>query len=89
MTRAGSRGSGHGDHLRRVLQENGVRPGGAIVIGDERRHLEAVRAGDIPFGAVAWGDTHVEVLEAQAPAAVFAHPAGVVEKVAGPLPSDV
>jgi phosphoglycolate phosphatase len=61
-------------YLRRVLQESGVRPGEAIVIGDERRDLEAARAERLPCGAVAWGDTHVEALEAQAPAEVFAGP---------------
>jgi hypothetical protein len=43
--------------LRRVLQESGVRPGGAIVIGDEIRDIAAARAVGIPFGAVAWDDT--------------------------------
>jgi phosphoglycolate phosphatase len=76
-------------HLLRVLKESGVRPGQAIVIAHERRDLEAARAEGIPFGAVAWGDARREALEAQAPAAVFADPAGVVEQVAGRPPSDV
>jgi phosphoglycolate phosphatase len=77
--------SGKRRPLRRVLRESGVRPGEAIVIGDERRDLEAARAEGIPFGAVAWGYTHVEALAAQAPAEVFADPADVVEKVAARL----
>jgi phosphoglycolate phosphatase len=76
-------------HVRRVLQESGVRPGEAIVIGDELRDLEAARAEGLPFGAVAWGYTRVEALTAQAPAAVCTAPADVVEKVAGRPPSDV
>jgi phosphoglycolate phosphatase len=72
-------------HVRRVLQESGVRLGEAIVIGDELRDLEAARAEGIPFGAVAWGYTHVEALTAQTPAEVFAVPAEVVQKVAGRL----
>jgi phosphoglycolate phosphatase-like HAD superfamily hydrolase len=55
---------GQRGHVRRVLKRSGVRPGEAIVIGDERRDPEAARAEDIPFHAGAWGDTHVEVLQA-------------------------
>ena len=73
---------GERGHLRRVLQESGVRPGEAIVIGVELRE-------GLPFGAVAWGYTRVEALTAQAPAAVCTAPADVVEKVAGRPPSDV
>jgi phosphoglycolate phosphatase len=73
--------------LRRVLKKSGVRPGEAIFIGDEIRDIEAARAEGIPFGAVAWGYTHVEALEARAPAEVFADVDEVVEKVAlGELP---
>jgi phosphoglycolate phosphatase len=68
--------------LRRVLKKSGVRPGEAIFIGDEIRDIEAARAEGIPFGAVAWGYTHVEVLEAHAPAEVFAAVGEVVVKVA-------
>ncbi len=73
--------------MRRVLQQSGVRPGEAIVIGDELRDFEAAKAERLPFGAVAWGYTHVEALEAQAPAEVFADVDEVVEKVGlGELP---
>ena len=73
--------------LRSVLKKSGVRPSEAIFIGDEIRDIEAARAERIPFGAVAWGYTHVEALEAHAPAEVFADVAEVVEKVAsGELP---
>jgi phosphoglycolate phosphatase len=68
--------------LRSILKNSDVRPGEAIFIGDELRDLDAARAQGIPFGAVAWGYTHVEVLEAHAPVAVFAAVAEVVEKVA-------
>jgi phosphoglycolate phosphatase len=67
--------------LRSVLKKSGARPGEAIFIGDEIRDIEAARAEGIPFGAVAWGYTHVEALEAYAPAEVFADAAEVVEKV--------
>jgi phosphoglycolate phosphatase len=68
--------------LTSVLKQSGVRPGEAIFIGDEIRDFEAARAEGIPFGAVAWGYTHVEALEACAPSEVFADVAEVVEKVA-------
>jgi phosphoglycolate phosphatase len=68
--------------LRSVLKKSGVRPGEAIFIGDEIRDIEAARAERIPFGAIAWGYTHVEALEAHAPAEVFAEVTEVVEKVA-------
>jgi phosphoglycolate phosphatase len=68
--------------LRSVLKKSGIWPGDAIFIGDEIRDIEAAKAESIPFGAVAWGYTHVEALEAHAPAEVFTNAAEVVEKVA-------
>ncbi len=67
--------------LRRVLQQSGVRPGEAIFVGDEIRDIGAARAEGIPFGAVAWGYTHVAALKAYSPAEVFAHVGEVVEKI--------
>ena len=73
--------------VRNALRKSGVRPGEAIFIGDEIRDIEAARAESIPFGAVAWGYTRVEALEAHAPAEVFADVGEVVEKVTlGELP---
>jgi phosphoglycolate phosphatase len=68
--------------LSSVLKKSRVQPAEAIFIGDEIRDIEAARAEGIPFGAVAWGYTHVEVLEAYAPAEVFADVGEVVGKVA-------
>jgi phosphoglycolate phosphatase len=72
--------------LRRVLTKSSVRPGEAIFIGDEIRDIEAARTESIPFGAVAWGYTNVEALEAHAPAEVFADVNEVVEKMASAGP---
>jgi phosphoglycolate phosphatase len=66
--------------LRRVLKQSGVRPSEAIFLGDEIRDIEAARAEGIPFGAIAWGYTHVAALEAYEPAEVFADVGEVVEK---------
>jgi phosphoglycolate phosphatase len=68
--------------LKTVLKKSRVQPGEAIWIGDELWDLEAARRGGGPFGAVAWGYTHVEALEAYAPAEVIADVGEVVGKVA-------
>jgi phosphoglycolate phosphatase len=68
--------------LRGVLKQSGARPSEALFIGDELRGLDAARAEGVPFGAVAWGYTHLEVLEAQAPAEVFADVGEIVGKIA-------
>lgn len=59
--------------LRRVLRAAGVQPAEALCIGDEIRDLRAAHAVGIPFGAVAWGYTHVEALAAHGPREVFSH----------------
>jgi phosphoglycolate phosphatase len=68
--------------LRSVMKKSSVRPGEAIFIGDEIRDIEAAKAESVPFGAVAWGYTHVEALKAYSPAEVLADVGEVVEKVA-------
>ncbi len=70
-------------HFRRVLQRSGVRPAHALCIGDEIRDWEAATAVGIPFGAVAWGYTTVEALQACAPAAVFHQVEDIVVQLAG------
>jgi phosphoglycolate phosphatase len=62
---------GKRQHYRRVLKQSGIRPQDAISIGDEIRDIEASTQEHIPFGAVAWGYTHVDALKAHAPAEVF------------------
>jgi phosphoglycolate phosphatase len=56
---------------RKVLKQSGVRPSEAISIGDEIRDVEASHQEHIPFGAVAWGYTHIDALKAHTPAEVF------------------
>jgi phosphoglycolate phosphatase len=56
---------------RKVLKQSDVRPGEAISIGDEIRDIEASNQERIPFGAVAWGYTHIDALKAHSPAEVF------------------
>jgi phosphoglycolate phosphatase len=58
-------------HFRRILKRSGVRPQDALCIGDEIRDIDAATNEGIPFGAVAWGYTHIDALTAHAPAEVF------------------
>ncbi len=63
--------------FRSVLRKSGVPCEQTLAIGDEIRDLQAARSVHIPFGAVAWGYTHVEALRAHGPADVF----GSIEEV--------
>jgi phosphoglycolate phosphatase len=68
-------------HFRRILTRCGVRPQDALCIGDEIRDLDAATKERIPFGAVAWGYTHIEALTAYAPAEVFLNVEDIVERL--------
>ena len=57
--------------LKKVLKRAKVRPSEALAIGDELRDFDAARRAHIPFGAVAWGYTHFDVLREHAPREVF------------------
>jgi phosphoglycolate phosphatase len=56
---------------RKILQQSGLPPHEVISIGDEIRDIEAAHAERIPFGAVTWGYTHIDALQAYRPAEVF------------------
>jgi phosphoglycolate phosphatase len=68
--------------FRKVLRKTGVQPGEALCIGDEIRDIEAARDARIPFGAVAWGYTHLDALLEHAPQEVFASVGEMAEKLA-------
>jgi phosphoglycolate phosphatase len=57
--------------FRQVLRRSGIAARDAIAIGDELRDAAAARQAGIAFGAVAWGYTNVEALQAMKPAHVF------------------
>lgn len=57
--------------LRAVLRNSGIPAVEALCIGDEIRDLEAARAEGIAFGAVSWGYTHPQALQAHDPEEVF------------------
>jgi phosphoglycolate phosphatase len=62
---------GKGGKFRQVLRRSGIAARDAIAIGDELRDGGAARQLGIAFGAVAWGYTHVEALQAAKPEHVF------------------
>ncbi len=73
-------------HFRRVLKQSRVLPADALCIGDEIRDYEAATDIGMPFGAVAWGYTTVEALQACMPTVVFHQVEEVVAHLAGTRP---
>lgn len=67
--------------LRKILKKSGIPASEAIYIGDEIRDCEAATKEGVAFGAVSWGYTRVEALEACHPAEVFTSVDQIVEKV--------
>ena len=57
--------------FRQVLRRSDIVARDAIAIGDELRDAEAARQAGIAFGAVGWGYTSIEALQAANPAHVF------------------
>lgn len=64
---------GKRSRYQKVIKRSGVQPREAISIGDEIRDIEASHQAQIPFGAVAWGYTHIDALRGHKPAEVFMH----------------
>ena len=58
---------------RKVVKQSGLRAHEVLSIGDEIRDIEASNEERIPFGAVAWGYTHIDALKRHAPTEVFTH----------------
>lgn len=69
--------------FQQILRKSGVPADRALSIGDEVRDLHSARAANIPFGAVTWGYTDRQILQAHAPEAVFEHPEQILEAVEG------
>ena len=72
---------GKRSRFQRILKRRGVAPHEALCIGDELRDWEAASKAGIPFGAVSWGFTQREALEARAPAEVFTRMEQIIERV--------
>lgn len=58
---------------QKVVKQSGFQLAEVISIGDEIRDIEASHQARIPFGAVAWGYTHIDALRDHKPAEVFMH----------------
>lgn len=65
---------GKRDKLRRLLAQCGIPRHHVLCIGDEARDIEAARAENLDFGAVAWGYTKPQALLGLQPAFLFEHP---------------
>jgi phosphoglycolate phosphatase len=64
---------GKRSRYRKILKQSGVHPAEALCIGDEIRDIEAAAQEQIPFGAVSWGYTNIEALQARKPTEIFVH----------------
>jgi len=69
--------------FQQILRKTGIPAGRTLSIGDEVRDLHSSRAANIPFGAVTWGYTDRQILQAHAPEALFEHPEQILEAVEG------
>lgn len=57
--------------LRHLVSASGIPRHRILCIGDETRDAEAARAEGIAFGAVSWGYTRLDALQARSPELVF------------------
>ena len=67
--------------LKKILKQSGLQPEQVICIGDEIRDLQAAQKVKIPFGAVTWGFTTAEALQAERPDELFLSVAEIEEKI--------
>lgn len=67
----------------KILKRVGAAANEAISIGDEVRDMKSSRQAKIPFGAVAWGYTHLDTLLAYTPDTVFRRPEEILNAVMG------
>jgi phosphoglycolate phosphatase len=74
---------GKASRIRRILDITGIAASDALLIGDEIRDIEAARQVKIPFGAVAWGYTRLDVLLQQNVQHVFLSPEAVASELYG------
>ena len=68
--------------FHKILKQSGIPHYQAICIGDEIRDYEAAKSANIAFGAVAWGYTRLEALQAQAPDEIFERVDEIAAKIA-------
>lgn len=71
--------------LRKVLRKSGITHAHSIYIGDEVRDLHAAKAEKLPFGAVTWGYTPVNIFTPHQPQEIFDSVADMSDKLTRPL----
>ena len=69
--------------LDKVMRACGAVPGETLAVGDEIRDLEASRKVGCAFGAVSWGYTRPDAIEALKPDFVFRSPEDIASAVTG------
>jgi phosphoglycolate phosphatase len=69
--------------FRKAMTNRGVKPGEVLCVGDEVRDIEAAKGAAMAFGAVAWGYTRVDVLEAHTDIELFYTVDDIVQTVLG------
>lgn len=74
--------AGKASRIKKILSHSRQPAAATLLIGDEIRDGEAARKVGAAFGAVAWGYTRVEALQAQAPTLVFKQPAEISQTLA-------
>lgn len=67
--------------LRQLLKHSGLQREQMLYVGDELRDAQAARDEGLDFGAVAWGYTRFDVLQAQSPVMQFACVADIVTQL--------
>ena len=72
---------GKAPKLKAVMRRCGVAPAQAILIGDEIRDGKAARKVAMAFGAVGWGYTNPEALQAEAPDEFFTTMEEIAERL--------
>lgn len=65
---------GKASKFRQIARRTGIEHGHCLCVGDEIRDGEAARDAGMAFGAVSWGFTNPDALQALAPRFMFFHP---------------
>jgi phosphoglycolate phosphatase len=67
--------------LKRIIRKSGLDRSEMLAIGDEIRDVEAAKKVNIPFGAVSWGFSSMEVMASHSPEHIFTEISQIVDLV--------
>lgn len=70
--------------LKRIIRKSGLERSEMLAIGDEIRDVEAAKKVNIPFGAVSWGFSNLEVMASHSPEHIFTEMGQIVDLVLSP-----